>query len=74
MFVMIIRGVVDRIEGDMVVVLLGDEGFAAHWPLALLPDVQQSDLICFDFKLELPGSEVKKMSPMSLLERLVWQR
>ncbi|MGD0621551.1 MAG: hypothetical protein ABSA82_03665 [Thermacetogeniaceae bacterium] len=71
---MIIRGVVDRIEGDMVVMLLGDEGFAARWPLALLPDVQQSDLICFDFKLELSGSEVKKMSPMSLLERLVWQR
>jgi hypothetical protein len=74
MFAMIIRGVVDRIEGDMVVMLLGDEGFAARWPLALLPDVQQSDLICFDFKLELSGSEVKKMSPMSLLERLVWQR
>ena len=52
---MIIRGVVDRIEGDMVVMLLGDEGFAARWPLALLPDVQQSDLICFDFKLEFPA-------------------
>ena len=71
---MIIRGVVDRIEEDTVVVLLGEEGLAARWPLALLPEVQESDLVCFDFKLELPGSEVKKMSPMSLLERLVWQR
>jgi hypothetical protein len=71
---LIIRGVVDRIEEDTVVVLLGEEGLAARWPLALLPEAKESDLICFDFKLELPGSEVKKMSPMSLLERLVWQR
>lgn len=71
---LIIRGVVDRVEGDMVVVLLGDEGFAARWPLTLLPDIQESDLLCFDFKLELPASEVKKMSPKTLLERLVWRR
>lgn len=70
----IIRGVVDRIEGDMVVVLLGEEGLVAHWPLALLPEVQESDLLCFDFKLELPASEVKKISPRSLLGRLVWER
>jgi len=67
---MMIRGIVDRIEGDTVVMLLGDEGLEARWPLVLLPDVQQSDLMCFDFKLELPASEVKKMSPMSLLGRL----
>jgi hypothetical protein len=71
---LVIRGVVDRIEGDTVVVLLGDEGFAARWPLSLLPEVQESDLLCFDFKLELPAPEVKKMSPKTLLERLVWQR
>ncbi len=71
---MIIRGIVDRIEEGTVVVLLGEEGLEARWPLALLPEAKESDLICFDFKLELPGSEVKKMSPMSLLERLVWQR
>lgn len=71
---MIIRGVVDRIEGDMVVVLLGEEGLVAQWPLALLPEAQESDLLHFDFKLELPASEVKKMSPKSLVERLVWQR
>ena len=70
----IIRGVVDRIEGDMVVVLLGEDGFVAHWPLALLPEAQESDLLCFDFKLELPASEVKKISPRSLLGRLVWER
>lgn len=71
---LIIRGVVDRIEEDSVVVLLGEEGLAVRWPLALLPDAGESDLICFDFERELPGSEVKKMSPMSLLGRLVWQR
>jgi hypothetical protein len=71
---LIVRGVVDRIEDDTVVVLLGEEGLAVHWPLVMLPEARESDLLCFDFKLELPGSEVKKMSPMSLLERLVWQR
>ena len=71
---LIIRGVVDRVEGDMLVLLLGDEGFTACWPLALLPDAEESDLLCFDFKLELTASEVKKMSPKSLLERLVCRR
>ncbi|MDH7577899.1 MAG: DUF3006 domain-containing protein [Bacillota bacterium] len=69
-----IRGVVDRIEGEYVVVLLGDEGLVLHWPRLLLPDVQESDLLCFDVNLELPASEVRKMSPKSLLERLTWQR
>ena len=71
---MLIRGVVDRIEGDVAVVLLGDEGLPARWPRSLLPEVQESDLLCFDFTLELPAREVRKMSPKSLLERLVWQR
>lgn len=69
-----IRGVVDRIEGDRVVVLLGDEGFVLSWPRILLPEVQESDLLCFEVKLELPASEVRKLSPKSLLERLTWQR
>lgn len=71
---MIIRGVVDRIEGDTVVVLLGDEGHAACWPLVLLPEAQPSDLFCFDFKLDLPASEVRRMTPKSLIERLSCQR
>jgi hypothetical protein len=57
---LIIRGVVDRVEG-----------FTACWPRTLLPDIQESDLLYFDFTLELPASEVKKMSPKTLLERLV---
>jgi hypothetical protein len=71
---MTVRGVVDRIEEDTAVILLGDEGHIARWPLALLPDVQPNDLFCFDFQLELPASEVKRISPKSLLERLATQR
>ncbi|HAA90504.1 MAG: Uncharacterized protein XD63_1279 [Thermoanaerobacterales bacterium 50_218] len=67
---MIIRGVVDRIEGDYVVILLGDEGYVVKWPRQLLPRVQESDLLGFEINLELPASEVKKMTPKSLLERL----
>jgi hypothetical protein len=67
---MVIKGVVERIEGDSVVVLLGDEGHPARWPRLLLPDVQENDLLCFEYHLEVPASEVKKMTPKSLLERL----
>lgn len=70
---MIIRGVVDRIEGDRVIILLGEEGHVLEWPLIFLPDAQESDLICFDVRQELPASEVRKMNPKSLLERLAWR-
>lgn len=66
----VVRGVVDRVEGDYVIVLLGDEGFVVNWPRLFLPDVQESDLISFEIKIELPASEVRKMSPKNLLERL----
>jgi len=65
---------VDRVEEDHIVVLLGDEGYVLHWPRLLLPEVQESDLLSFQVKVELPASEVRKMSPKSLLERLVWER
>lgn len=67
-----IRGVVDRIEGDQVVILLTDEGIVVNWPRQFLPDINESDIVCFDVKMEVPASEVKKMSPKSLLERIAW--
>lgn len=70
---MIVRGVVDRIEKDRVVILLSEEGYAVEWPLAFLPDAQVSDLISFDVRIELPASEVRKINPKSLLERLAWR-
>ena len=65
-----IRGVVDRIEGDKIIVLLTDEGIVVQWPREFLPDVNESDILCFDVKMEVPAKEVRKMSPKSLLERL----
>ncbi|HHW41849.1 MAG TPA: hypothetical protein GXX19_12040 [Syntrophomonadaceae bacterium] len=70
---MIVRGVVDRIEGDRIIILLSDEGHAVEWPLIFLPDARESDLISFDVKVELPASEVRKINPKSLLERLAWR-
>lgn len=70
---MIVRGVVDRIEGDEIIVLLSDEGIVLHWPRQFLPDVQESDILCFDVKMEVPAKEVRKMNPKSLLERLAWR-
>lgn len=70
---MIVRGVVDRIEGEEIIVLLSDEGIVVHWPLQFMPDVQESDILCFDVRIEVPAKEVRKMSPKSLLERLAWR-
>jgi hypothetical protein len=68
-----IRGVVDRIEGDKIIVLLTDEGIVVQWPREFLPDVNESDILCFDVKMEVPAKEVRKMSPKSLLERLAYR-
>ncbi|WP_081578647.1 DUF3006 domain-containing protein [Thermacetogenium phaeum] len=69
----IIRGVVDRIEGEQVVVLLGDEGVVLHLPRQFIPEVRESDLLSLDIRVEVPAEEVRKMSPKSLLERLAWR-
>lgn len=70
---MIIRGVVDRIEGEQVVILLSDEGIVLHLPRQFIPEVRESDLLSLDIRVEVPAEEVKKMSPKSLLERLAWR-
>lgn len=70
---MIVRGVVERVENDKVVILLSEEGYVVEWPRVFLPDVEVSDLISFDVEVELPASEVRKINPKSLLERLAWR-
>ncbi|HHV34304.1 MAG TPA: DUF3006 domain-containing protein [Syntrophomonadaceae bacterium] len=70
---MVVRGVVDRIEGEEIIVLLSDEGIVLHWPRRFLPDVQENDILRFDVKMEVPAKEARKMSPKSLLERLAWR-
>lgn len=70
---MIVRGVVERVENDKVVILLSEEGYVVEWPRVFLPDVEASDLISFDVEVELPASEVRKINPKSLLERLAWR-
>ncbi|MGB9791462.1 MAG: hypothetical protein ACPLTR_02650 [Thermacetogeniaceae bacterium] len=70
---MIVRGVVEHIENDRVVILLSEEGHVVEWPRVFLPDVEVSDMLSFEVKVELPASEVKKINPKSLLERLAWR-
>jgi len=69
----VVRGVVDRIEGEQIIVLLSDEGIVLHWPRQFLPDVQENDILCFDVRMDVPAEEVRKMNPKSLLERLAWR-
>lgn len=70
---MIVRGVVERVEDDRVVILLSEEGYVVEWPRVFLPDVEVSDLLSFVVEVELPASEVRKINPKSLLERLAWR-
>jgi hypothetical protein len=70
--VVVIKGVVDRIEGEKVIVLLTDEGIVVNWPRQLLPGVQENDVLSFDVRLDVPAEEARKMSPKSLLECLAW--
>ncbi|HBG22941.1 MAG TPA: hypothetical protein DDW83_06770 [Peptococcaceae bacterium] len=69
---MVIKGVVDRIEGEKVIILLTDEGLVVHWPRQLLPDVQENDILSFNISLNVPAEEVRKMSPKSFLECVAW--
>jgi hypothetical protein len=47
----VVRGVVDRIEGEQIIVLLSDEGIVLHWPRQFLQDVQENDILCFDVRM-----------------------
>ena len=67
---MIVKGIVVRIEGDLAVMLLGEEGLEIRWPLNLLPEAQVNDLFSFSVRLDVPASEVEKMTPKSLIECL----
>lgn len=70
---MVVLGVVEQVDEERVVVLLGEEGYEVSWPRCFLPEVEQNDLLRFDIREEVPASEVNKMSPKALLDRLAWR-
>jgi hypothetical protein len=71
---MTVKGVVARIEDNVAVVLLGEEGLEVRWPLSLLPEVQENDLLGYNVKVNVPASEVRKMTPKTLMECLAGER
>lgn len=65
-----LRGVVERIEGDHLIILLSDEGLPVKWPRCLLPTVEENDILSFEVKISIPASEARKMNPKSIFECL----
>ncbi len=69
---MLVKGVVDRIEDEQIVVLLSEEAVVLHWPRCFLPHVQENDILSFNVKVEVPAKEARKINAKSLLESLAW--
>ncbi|MGI6538242.1 MAG: DUF3006 domain-containing protein [Caldicoprobacterales bacterium] len=65
------KAVIDRIENNIAVVLLGDEEIPVNIPLALLPEgAKEGSFLTVDFKLDPEGEARQRKKISNLLERL----
>lgn len=65
------RAVVDRIEGDLAVLLLGDDEFKINMPLKYLPEgVRESDIIDISIRIDHEATENQKKKVEDLLNKL----
>ena len=67
-----IRGLIDRIEGDKVVVLLGEEEReVVEFPVSCLPEgVREGDILTFKIKLESRRSREAKAKVAEMIKKL----
>lgn len=55
---MLIKGVLDRIEGDYAIILLGQEEKKINWPRCFLPQgVREGQILCFTLKIDLDATK-----------------
>ncbi len=65
------KAVIDRIEEDLAVVLIGDEEEQIHIPTNLLPEgAQEGDHLIAHWELDPQSTEAARERVTSLLERL----
>lgn len=68
---MTIRATVDRFEGDLVVLLVGEEGTPVNVPRSDLPgDVRQGDVLRLEVVVDRESTEGVRESIQEKIERL----
>jgi hypothetical protein len=66
------KAVIDRVEGDLAVVLMGDKGeFKLNIPLSLLPEgCKEGDVLNVSFERDPGATEQAKERTSSLMDKL----
>ena len=55
---MLVKGFLDRIEGDYAVILLGKGEKRVNWPQCLLPEgATEGQTLCFNLKIDLDSTK-----------------
>jgi hypothetical protein len=65
------KATIDRVEGKIAVLLLGDEGTKLNIPLSQLPDgCKEGDILTISFARDVVGTEQTKERVSGLMEKL----
>ena len=66
------KAVIDRVEGELAVLLLGDKGeFRLNFPLSLLPEgVKEGDIMSISIERDLAATEQTKERVSGLMDKL----
>jgi hypothetical protein len=65
------KAVIDRFEGELAVLLLGDEGTKLNIPISQLPDgCKEGDILNMSFERDVVGTEQTKERVSNLMEKL----
>jgi hypothetical protein len=66
------KAVIDRVEGELAVLLLGDKGeFKLNLPLSQLPEgCKEGDILNMSFERDVVGTEQAKERVSGLMEKL----
>jgi hypothetical protein len=66
------KAVIDRVEGELAVLLLGDRGeFRLNFPLSLLPaDCREGDILNISIERDLAATEQTKERVSNLMDKL----
>lgn len=66
-----LRAYVDRFEGDCAIVLLGEEGYQALWPVADLPEgVREGSVLSVTVRIDSEETRAAEDIIESLIDRL----
>jgi hypothetical protein len=66
------KAVIDRVEGELAVLLLGDKGeFNLNFPISLLPEgCRESDVLNISIERDVVGTEQAKERVSGMMEKL----